>query len=253
MIRIKTLEEIKLMKSAAQIAIKALMAAGSAAKVGVTTSTLDNIVRKTIEEMGATPSFLGYDGFPASACISINNEVIHGIPSKKTVLKDGDIVSIDVGAYKDGYHGDCARTFAVGNISKEAQKLIDVTRQSFYEGIKFAYEGNRISDISNAIEQYTVSNGFSVVRSFVGHGIGKELHETPEVPNYGKAGRGVRLLNGMALAIEPMVNVGCHEVEVLKDGWTVLTKDRKLSAHYENTIVITDKGPEILTLAPEEV
>ena len=196
---------------------------------------------------GAKPSFLDYHGLPASTCISENDCVSHGIPGGY-VLKEGDIVSVDVGACYQGYHGDCAATFACGAISAEAQKLIDVTKQSFFEGIRFATQGHRVSDISHAIQTYVELNGFSVVRSFVGHGVGRQLHEEPEVPNYGKPGHGPRLLKGMTLAIEPMVNAGVYDVRVLKDGWTVLTADGKLSAHYENTVLITDGEPEILTV-----
>ena len=195
---------------------------------------------------GAKPSFLGYGGFPASACISVNDTVIHGIPGGY-VLRDGDIVSIDVGAYYQGFHGDCAETFACGQISPEAQRLIDVTRQSFYEGIKYAKRGHRVSDISHAVQKHVESNGFSVVRSFVGHGVGAQLHEEPEVPNFGAPGRGPRLLPGMTLAVEPMVNVGDWQVKVLADQWTVVSADGSLTAHYENTILITEGEPEILT------
>jgi methionyl aminopeptidase len=203
-------------------------------------------VEHFIRQQGAVPSFLNYNGFPASACISINDEVIHGIPGDR-VLQDGDIVSVDVGAYVDGFHGDCAATFACGTISPEAQRLIDVTRQSFFEGIRFAKEGYRLYDISAAIQEYVESNGFSIVREFVGHGIGAHLHEDPAVPNYGRKGRGPRLLRGMTLAIEPMVNAGKADIWQLSDGWTVKTQDGKYAAHYENTILITDGEPEILT------
>ena len=252
MITIKSDKEIEIMRQSGKIAKTALINAGKAMKPGITTAELDKIVRKSIENAGAKPSFLGYGGFPASACISINDEVIHGIPSGK-VINDGDIVSIDVGAYYRGFHGDCAMTFACGDISKESQKLIDVTRQSFYEGIKFAKVGNRISDISAAIQTYAENHGFSVVRKFIGHGIGADLHESPEVPNYGAPNRGARLVSGMTIAIEPMINEGSFDVEILSDGWTVLTADRKLSAHYENTILITDGEPEILTYHSDDM
>ena len=235
------------MKKAGRITGEALYLAGQAVKEGISTYDLDKIVRAHIESQGAKPSFLGYAGFPASACISVNNEVIHGIPSKKKILKEGDIVKIDVGAFYKGFHGDSARTYAVGKVSAEAEKLIEVTKQSFYKGAKKAVIGNRIGDISSAIEEHVHENGFSVVRSYVGHGVGHELHEDPEVPNYGTPGRGARLSAGMTIAIEPMVNVGTHAVKVLGDNWTVVTADGKLSAHYENTVAITDDGPILLT------
>ena len=238
---------------ACRITALARKAAYDAVAPGVTTDDIDRIVRKTIEEAGAKPSFLGYGGFPASACVSINDEVIHGIPSKKRVVRSGDIVKIDVGAYIGGFHGDCACTVPCGEVSEEAKRLIEVTRQSFYEGIKFAREGCRVSDISAAVQAYAQANGFSVVRSFVGHGVGRQLHESPEVPNFGRPGHGVRLQRGMTLAVEPMVNAGVYDVRVLSDGWTVKTKDGKLSAHYENTIAITDGEPEILTAIDGEV
>ena len=247
MIRIKSSNELEIMRIAGRITAEARLAAARAVKPGVTTGEIDKIVRATIEKAGATPSFLGYGGFPGSACISINDEVIHGIPSRSRVIHEGDLVKVDVGACYQGYHGDCAATIPCGEVSAEARKLIDVTRQSFYEGIKFARKGNRISDISHAIKEYVESNGFSVVRSYVGHGVGAQLHEDPEVPNFGRPGHGVRLMPGMTLAIEPMVNVGVYDVKCLSDGWTVKTKDGKLSAHYENTVVITSDEPVILT------
>ena len=253
MIPIKTNEQLERMRVACRITALARKAAYDAVAPGVTTDDIDRIVRKTIEEAGAKPSFLGYGGFPASACISINDEVIHGIPSKKRVVRSGDIVKIDVGAYIGGFHGDCACTVPCGEVSEEAKRLIEVTRQSFYEGIKFAREGCRVSDISAAVQAYAQANGFSVVRSFVGHGVGRQLHESPEVPNFGRPGHGVRLQRGMTLAVEPMVNAGVYDVRVLSDGWTVKTKDGKLSAHYENTIAITDGEPEILTAIDGEV
>lgn len=235
------------MKIAGRITAEARAAAAEAIKPGVTTGEVDKIVRKTIEKAGATPSFLGLYGFPGSACISINDEVIHGIPSRSRVIHEGDLVKIDVGAHINGFHGDCACTVPCGEVSEEARRLIEVTRQSFYEGIKFARKGNRISDISHAIQSYVEANGFSVVRSFVGHGVGAQVHEDPEVPNFGRPGHGIRLMPGMTLAIEPMVNVGVYEVKTLSDGWTVKTKDGKLSAHYENSIAITSGDPVILT------
>ncbi len=253
MIEIKTEKELELMRQACRITAIARKAAADAVAPGVTTDEIDRAVHKAIKSHGAVPSFLGYAGFPASACVSINDEVIHGIPSKKRVVHEGDIVKVDVGAYIHGFHGDCACTIACGEISEEAKRLIEVTRQSFYEGIKFARVGNRVSDISSAIQAYVEANGFSVVRDFVGHGVGKNLHESPEVPNFGRAGHGIRLQAGMTLAIEPMVNVGSYGVKVLADGWTVKTKDGKLSAHYENTVAITDSEPEILTNIDGEV
>lgn len=253
MIPIKTKEQLERMRVACRITALARKAAADAVAPGVTTDEIDRIVRKTIEKAGAKPSFLGYGGFPASACISINDEVIHGIPSAKRVVHEGDIVKIDVGAYIGGFHGDCACTVPCGQVSDEAKRLIEVTRQSFYEGIQFARKGCRVSDISAAVQAYVEANGFSVVRSFVGHGVGQKLHESPEVPNFGRPGHGVRLQAGMTLAIEPMVNVGGYDVRVLSDGWTVKTKDGKLSAHYENTVAITDGAPEILTAIDGEV
>ena len=246
MITLKSSHEIDLMRQAGKITAAARALAGEMVKPGVTTQEIDKAVEAFIRKQGAVPSFLGYSGYPASACISVNDEVIHGIPGNR-VLQEGDIVSIDVGAYIGGFHGDCAATFACGQISEEAQKLIDVTRQSFFEGIKFAKEGNRVQDISAAVQTYVESHGFSVVREFVGHGVGAHLHESPEIPNFGRSGRGPRLLRGMTLAIEPMVNLGGAAILQLNDGWTVKTRDGKLSAHYENTILVTDGEPEILT------
>ena len=247
MITIKNERELESMRQACKITAAARALAGEMVRPGVSTKAIDQAVHDFIVGQGAKPSFLNYNGFPASACISVNSCVIHGIPGGY-VLKEGDIVSIDVGAYYQGFHGDCAATFACGAISTEAQRLIDVTRQSFFEGIKLATRGHRVSDISHAIQTYVESNGFAIVRSFVGHGVGRKLHEDPEVPNYGAPGRGPRLLKGMTLAIEPMVNAGTADVHILKDGWTVLTNDGKLSAHYENTVLITDGEPEILTV-----
>ena len=248
MIAIKNERELTAMRQACKITAAARALAGEMVRPGVSTKEIDEAVHDFIVAQGAKPSFLNYNGYPASVCISVNDTVIHGIPNAY-VLKEGDIVSIDVGAYYQGFHGDCAATFPCGAISTEAQKLIDVTKQSFYEGLRFATQGHRVSDISHAIQTYVESNGFSVVRSFVGHGVGAQLHEEPEVPNFGKPGRGPRLLRGMTLAIEPMVNTGVYDVRVLKDGWTTVTADGKLSAHYENTVLITDGEPEILTVA----
>ena len=247
MIAIKNERELTLMRKACQITAAARALAGEMVRPGVSTKQIDKAVHDYIVAQGAKPSFLNYNGFPASSCISVNNCVIHGIPGGY-VLKEGDIVSVDVGAYYQGFHGDCAATFACGAISTEAQKLIAVTKQSFYEGIRFAKRGHRVSDISHAIQTYVESNGYSVVRSFVGHGVGAQLHEEPEVPNFGSPGRGPRLIPGMTLAIEPMVNEGVYDVRILKDGWTTVTADGKLSAHYENTVLITDGEPEILTV-----
>ena len=248
MIAIKNERELSLMRQACKITAAARALAGEMVRPGVSTKEINDAVHEFIVAQGAKPSFLGYHGYPASICISVNDTVIHGIPGGY-VLQDGDIVSIDVGAYYQGFHGDCAATFPCGAISTQAQKLIDVTKQSFYEGLRFATRGHRVSDISHAIQTYVESNGFSVVRSFVGHGVGAQLHEEPEVPNFGSAGRGPRLIRGMTLAIEPMVNQGVYDVKVLKDGWTTVTADGKLSAHYENTVLITDGEPEILTVA----
>jgi len=247
MIAIKNERELVLMRQACKITAAARALAGEMVRPGVSTKQIDKAVHDFIVSQGAKPSFLHYNGYPASACISVNETVIHGIPDGR-VLKEGDIVSVDVGALYKGFHGDCAATFPCGAISAQAQKLIDVTKQSFFEGICFAKRGHRVSDISHAIQTYVESNGFSVVRSFVGHGVGAQLHEEPEVPNFGAAGRGPRMIPGMTLAIEPMVNAGTHEVRILRDGWTVVTTDGKLSAHYENTVLITDGEPEILTV-----
>ena len=235
------------MRQACKITAAARALAGELVKPGVSTKAIDRAVHDFIVSQGAKPSFLNYNGFPASACISVNDVVIHGIPGGY-ILKEGDIVSVDVGAFYKGFHGDCAATYACGAISTEAQRLIDVTKQSFFEGMKFATKGNRVQDISHAIQTYVESNGFAVVRSFVGHGVGRQLHEEPEVPNYGAPGRGPRILPGMTIAVEPMVNVGTYEVSILKDGWTTVTADGRLAAHYENTVLITDGEPEILTV-----
>ena len=235
------------MKIAGRITAEALMTARELIRPGISTKEIDTKIRRYIEKCGATPSFLGYGGFPGSACISINEQVIHGIPSERVILKEGDIVKVDVGARYRGYNGDSARTFPVGKVSDEALRLISVTEKSFYEAMKVAKPGNRVGDIGFAVENFVISNGFSVVRDYVGHGVGKDLHEEPEIPNFGRAGRGVRLYPGMTLAIEPMVNYGSHGVRVLKDGWTVVTGDGKISAHYENSILITENDPIILT------
>lgn len=248
MVSLKTARELSLMKDACRISAEALRAAGEAVKPGISTLEIDTIVRQYIEKQGATPSFLGYGGFPASACISVNNVVIHGIPKPTTILRDGDIVSIDTGAYYRGYHSDNAYTFPCGAISEEAQRLLDATRESLYEGIKQATVGNRIGDIGSAVQEYVEARSYSVVRKYVGHGVGAKLHEDPSVPNYGTRGRGIRLLPGMTIAIEPMVNEGTHYTRVLGDKWTVVTVDGRLSAHFEHTIAITPDGPRILTL-----
>jgi methionyl aminopeptidase len=248
MVVIKTARELSKMKDACRISAEALRVAGEAVKPGVTTYEIDTIIRKYIEKQGATPSFLGYGGFPASACISVNNVVIHGIPSKKCVLKEGDIVSVDVGAFYGGFHGDNAYTFPCGKISDNAQALLNATKESLYEGINKALAGNRVGDIGSAVQKYVEARSYSVVRDFVGHGVGAKLHEDPSVPNYGTPGRGVRLVPGMTIAIEPMVNEGTFEVRVLDDEWTTVTKDGKLSAHFEHTVAITPNGPQIMTL-----
>ena len=249
-ISIKSTREIECMRRAGRLTAQARALAGSMVKPGVTTLEIDHAVRRFIESHGAKPSFLGYGGFPGSACISVNEVVIHGIPDHRK-LKEGDIVSVDVGAFLDGFHGDCAATFPCGQVSQEALRLIEVTQQSFWEGIKQARAGNRVYDISHAVQAYVEAHGYSVVRDFVGHGVGAKLHEPPEVPNYGPAGHGPRLMSGMTLAVEPMVCAGGWEVRVLKDKWTTVTADGSLAAHYENSILITDGEPEILTVAEE--
>lgn len=235
------------MRQACKITAAARALAGEMVRPGVTTKQIDKAVHDFIVSQGAKPSFLGYGGFPGSACISVNEVVIHGIPDGY-VLKEGDIVSVDVGAYYRGFHGDCAATYPCGKVSEEAQRLIDMTRESFFRGIQYATRGHRVSDISHAVQEYVESNGFSVVRSFVGHGVGAQLHEDPEVPNYGAPGRGPRLLPGMTIAVEPMVCQGDYDVKILKDKWTTVTADGRLAAHYENTVLITDGEPEILTV-----
>ncbi|UOO37848.1 type I methionyl aminopeptidase [Oscillospiraceae bacterium CM] len=248
MIKLKSSREAELMRRAGRIAAAALALGGEMAKVGVTTKEIDTCVHDFIRAQGAVPTFYNYHGFPGSICASVNDQVIHGIPGQRA-LCDGDIISIDVGATKDGYIGDCAATFVVGKASAEAERLIEVTRSSFFEGLKYAREGFRISDISHAIQSYVEKNGFSVVREYVGHGVGSAMHEPPEIPNFGRPGHGARLVRGMTLAIEPMVNVGTAAIRVLPDKWTVVTLDGKLSAHYENSILVTDGTPEILTTA----
>ena len=247
MIIIKNSEQIALMKEAGKITAEALLVARDAIVPGVTTKEVDGKIRRFIEKCGAVPSFLGYGGFPGSACISINREVIHGIPSDKRIIMEGDIVKVDVGARYRGYNGDSARTFPVGKVSDEALRLISVTERSFYEAMKVLKDGCRVGDVGSAVENFVISNGFSVVKAYVGHGVGAALHEDPEVPNYGTAGRGPRLYAGMTLAIEPMVNAGGKDVRVLSDGWTVVTSDGSLSAHYENTVLVTSGEPIILT------
>lgn len=247
MIALKTSRELSIMKEAGRIAARALRLAGKAVEPGINTLEIDTLVRKYIESEGATPSFLGYGGFPKSTCISVNNVVIHGIPSKKCILKQGDIVSIDIGAIFEGFHGDNAWTFSCGQISREAQDLLDATRECLFMGIEQARKGARIGDISYAVQRHAEAHTYSVVRDFVGHGVGVKLHEEPSVPNFGTPGRGVRLLPGMTIAIEPMINQGTYEVEVLDDEWTTVTKDGKLSAHFEHSVAITPDGPVILT------
>ncbi len=247
MVVLKTRRELDIMREACRISAGALDLIGRAVEPGVTTAELDRIAEQYILSMGGTPNFKNYQGYPATACISINHEVIHGIPNKNRVLKAGDIVSVDLGAKFGGYHGDNAATFAVGDVSDEAKRLMDTTKESLYEGIKMARAGGRIGDISSAIQQYVEARGYSVVRDFVGHGIGTNLHEAPEVPNFGTLGRGIRLLPGMTIAIEPMVNAGKPDVKVMPDGWTVLTRDGSLSAHFEHTVAITPDGPQIMT------
>lgn len=247
MIQLKNAAQIELMKVAGRITGEALAVAEELVRPGISTYEIDRAIRTHIEKSGAKPSFLGYAGFPGSACISINDEVIHGIPSKQRILQEGDIVKIDVGAFIHGFHGDAARTFAVGRIAEEAARLIEVTKECFYLGVAQATAGNRVGDIGAAVEACAKESGYSVVRKYVGHGVGHELHESPEVPNFGTAGRGARIYPGMVIAIEPMINAGVCEVRELSDGWTVKTADGKLSAHYENTVAITDEGVILLT------
>lgn len=247
MIVLKTSRELGLMKEACVISARALKLAGEAVQPGVSTYEIDKIAYDYIVSQGAKPNFLNYNGFPATACISINNQVIHGIPSKSRIIEEGDIVSIDLGAQINGYNGDNAATFAAGAVSPEAQRLMDVTQECLYKGIEAARAGGRIGDIGHAVQSLAEAHGYSVVRQYVGHGVGASLHEAPEVPNFGTPGRGVRLLPGMTLAIEPMINVGAPEVKVQPDGWTVLTADGSLSAHFEHTIAITPDGPVVMT------
>ena len=252
MIQLKNPDQIKIMKEAGRITGEALLVARDHVRPGISTYELDRLVREHIEKAGAKPSFLGYGGFPGSACISINDEVIHGIPSKKRFLEEGDIVKVDVGAFYKGFHGDSARTIPVGRVSDEAMKLIEVTRASFFAGIDQLKVGNRLGDVGAAIDGLVVANGFSTVKRYIGHGIGHELHESPDVPNYGTPGRGTRLCAGLVIAIEPMVNVGTETVRELPDGWTVKTADGALSAHYENTVALTGDGIINLTLIEKD-
>ena len=252
MIQLKNSTQISAMIEAGRITGEALLVAREHVREGVSTKELDTLIRRHIEKCGAKPSFLGYCGFPGSACISVNDEVIHGIPSEKKILREGDIVKIDVGAFYKGYHGDSARTIPVGKVSDEAMKLIETTRNSFFCGVEALKIGNRIGDVGHAIQSCVEKEGFSVVRKYIGHGIGRDLHESPDVPNYGTVGRGTRLCAGMVIAIEPMVNVGTEEVYELADGWTVKTKDLSLSAHYENTVALTSDGVIITTLVDKD-
>ena len=255
MVTIKSKKEIELMREACKVVALTHKAIEEAIKPGMTTSELDKIAEDTMKKYGAIPAEKGYNPgikgvppYPAATCISINDEVIHGVPSNKRIIQDGDIVSVDLVALKNGFNGDAARTYLVGNVSKDAKRLVEVTKQAFFEGIKYAKKGNRIGDISHAIGEYVKSQGYSVVREFEGHGIGRNMHEAPEIPNYGKAGRGIRLEPGMTLAIEPMVIQGKPNILELDDGWTIITEDGSLAAHYENTILITENEPEVLTI-----
>ena len=255
MVTIKSKKEIELMREAGRVTALTHKAIEDAIRPGITTAELDRIAEETMKKYGAISAEKGYDPgirgvpkYPAATCISINDEVIHGVPSNKRYIKDGDIVSVDLVSLKNGYNGDAARTFMVGNVSKEARRLVEVTKQAFFEGIKYAKKGNRIGDVSHAIGEYVKSQGYSVVREFEGHGIGKSMHEEPEIPNYGKAGRGIRLEPGMTLAVEPMVIAGKPDIWQLEDGWTIVTQDGSLAAHYENTILITENEPELLTI-----
>lgn len=248
MITVKSASQIEKMRKSCLLTKECLELLEQHIKPGVNTKQLDKIAYDFYKSKGATPNFLNYEGYPATICASVNDEVVHGIPNKHCILKDGDIVSIDLGCILDGWHSDAARTFAVGNISAEAQRLIDVTKQSFFEGIKYVKHGAKLGDVSSAIQKYVEKNGFGVVRDLVGHGIGREMHEDPSIPNFGKAGHGVKLAAGMALAIEPMVTEGDYHVCVLDDDWTVVTDDGSLAAHYENTVIVTREGCEILTL-----
>ena len=247
-VSIKSEREIQLMRESCKILAKVHEELGQIIKPGITTHEIDVLAEKLIRSYGCIPNFLNYNGYPASVCVSVNEEVVHGIPSKKRVLKDGDIVSLDCGCIYKGYHSDAARTYAVGNISAEVQQLLDVTKQAFFEGIKMAKAGNHLHDISNAIDDYVSQFGYGIVRDLVGHGIGTALHEDPQIPNFRQKRKGVLLQPGMTLAIEPMINMGTWEVEWLDDDWTVVSRDGLPSAHYENTILITDGDPEILTI-----
>ncbi len=247
MVTIKSEREIELMRKAGQILGNTLNLLEENVKPGITTAELDKIAYEYIKSNDSIPSFKGYNGFPASICASVNNEVVHGIPDGRK-LREGDIIGIDAGVCYGGYHADAARTFGVGEISPAAKKLIEVTKESFFKGIEQAKPGARIGDISAAVQTFVEENGYSVVRDLIGHGIGSNLHEEPDVPNFGIAGRGMRLIKGMALAVEPMVNVGGYEIRLLKNGWTYVTKDNTLSAHYENTIIVTDSGCDVITL-----
>lgn len=247
MIILKSQQEIAKMAFAGRIVAEALEGLKNLVKPGTTTIELDEFTEEFLRKKGARPAFKGYRDYPATICASINNQVVHGIPSDKVVLNDGDIISIDIGAVIDGFYGDAAITLPVGNISPHADRLLKISELSLYEGIKTAVVGRRLSDISNAVQTYVEENGYSVVRDFVGHGIGQSLHEEPQIPNFGKAGQGPRLKSGMTLAIEPMVNMGRWEIQILEDNWTAVTKDGSLSAHFEHTIVVTENGPEILT------
>lgn len=247
MINLKTFSQIEQMKKAGAILRDLLLYLEDMVKPGVSTNKLNDFSYDYIKKHNCIPSFLGYGGFPASICASVDEVVVHGIPSARKLI-EGEIIGIDVGVILNGWHSDAARTFAVGEISQEKQSLIDVTKQSFFEGVKFFTKGGKLGDISHAIQEYTEAKGYSVVRAMVGHGIGNHLHEDPSVPNYGKPNRGVTLQNGLVLAIEPMINIGTYEVDILSDGWTCVTRDRKPSAHYENTVALTENGIEILTL-----
>ncbi len=251
-ISIKNEHELELMRKAGQILAKVHAELGRELKEGMSTKDVDRIGEEMIRSYGCVPNFLNYNGYPASICVSVNDEVVHGIPTEERIIQSGDIVSLDAGLIYHGYHSDAARTHAVGEVSDEAQKLIAVTKQSFFEGIKYAKPGNHLVDIARGIQTYAEGNGFSVVRDLVGHGIGTALHEDPEIPNFVRRRRGARLQKGMTLAIEPMINAGTEDVWWLEDDWTVVTMDGKLSAHYENTIAITEDGCEVLTMLPEE-
>ncbi|MBQ3331342.1 MAG: type I methionyl aminopeptidase [Ruminococcus sp.] len=248
MIVVKTAREIQKMQDACTLSARALKLAGEMVEPGVSTLEIDTAVRKFIEGEGGVPSTLGYEGYPASTCISVNSVVVHGIPSKKTILRQGDIVSIDIMAGMHGYHGDNAYTYPCGDISDEAQRLLDATKESLYEGIRAALAGNRIGDIGSAVQRYVEARGYSVVRNFTGHGVGTNLHEDPSVPNYGTPGRGPRLIPGMTIAIEPMITAGDYKTRILGDGWTAVTADGSLAAHFEHTVCITPDGPRIMTL-----